>query len=65
MKIMKGLMISLPLAFVYFVLFYSGDLVFRSALSGVADWMGSFAWPDFPDLNLARIIGIVIAAVIF
>lgn len=28
-QIVKGLLISIPLVFVYLVLFYSGDLVFR------------------------------------
>lgn len=28
-QIIKGLLISFPLVFIYLVLFYSGDLVFR------------------------------------
>ena len=42
MKIIKGILISVPLVFIYFLLFSSGDLVFRSALSGVGDWFASF-----------------------
>lgn len=61
--IMKGIVISIPLVFIYVALFASGDLVFRQAIDTLGNWLASIGLPSWRDLSPMRLILLAAVAI--